>query len=675
MSARHLRRKIGDGLLASAAIESSEEDEVVVSPVKPMNMFDMLGGSDEESQVPEPEPEEDEPSPSSSVPASTKSSANQSKAGSNASKNAKKRNKKKPNKASAAKESDDELDALLATVPQVNVSSDVNAASQRDSKLREILRVNASLLDPDAEMQRLFGADVVPNRGVAQVGPRNNPRGGRHGPGITVRKKTVMIKPRANWPPVGGKNDGLEMVLHETKRGVNYFKMTWDRTYQKAQDSFHRCVETGDPNSLAALMRTHPYHVDTLLQLHDAFQMTEEKDAALDLLERLIYRFESSLHPKFNIFAPDAASSIRFLYQEPENRSFMLGIGSYIQEIGKKGCSQTALEWSKLLLSLDLSDPLGVLLLIDHFALRRREHVWLLEFYHSPLFQEHDLSILPNFVYSIALAAFYHRKNLDSSETSDKDTNQEYSDINPTQLMHNAMAMHPSLFTGLVARLAAGSIRAKGQNVLELPHFANASQNAIPLVNVLCHLYIERNHAMWKDPICIQWLKECAISFSMKLSALESPTEGSTPTNSSASQKPASVASNPADPNDLTPEEWMSKIESYAVLVQALTENPERIHRHVMLCEFNSVIRMLPSEVLREGFHIYRPGELGSPQASSSAAQQAQRPNEQSGAAGQIARILDYLVPFQADTQQVQSLLNLIGYQMGGNDDEPQDDE
>ena len=42
MSARHLRRKIGDDLLASAAIESSEEDEVVVSPVKPMNMFDMV---------------------------------------------------------------------------------------------------------------------------------------------------------------------------------------------------------------------------------------------------------------------------------------------------------------------------------------------------------------------------------------------------------------------------------------------------------------------------------------------------------------------------------------------------------------------------------------------------------------------------------------------------------
>jgi hypothetical protein len=636
-----------------------------------------LGGSDEETADSDPIddslPESSEPSPSSI----TKPSLKGSKPGTKSAKNAKKRQKKKEKKGESSKPTnDDDLDAILASVPQFhnNDAEEDKAADLRRAKMREILRVNSSLLDPDAEMQRLFGSDVVPNRGVAQVGPRfNNQRGGggggggrQGGHGITVRKKTLLIKPRANWPPVGGggKNDGMEMILKETKRGVNYFKYEWDRTYLKAQESFHRCVETGDPNSLAALMRVHPYHTDTLLQLHDAFQMTDEKDAALDLLERMIYRFESSFHSKFDVFSPDAASSIRLLYQEPENRSFMLGILSYIQEIGKKGCSQTALEWTKLLLSLDLSDPLGLLLLVDHFALRRREHAWLLRFYHSPLFEEHDLSILPNFVFSIALSAFYYRRNIESGDkTSEEDQGEEFKDWDPTTLIHNAMAMHPALFVSLCSRLAVGSIRSKGQNVLELPHFANSTTTVLPLVNVLCQLYIERNHAMWKDPACIQWLKDSAISFYNTLTTASSGNASSSNNASNISTTPSSDATTSAG------DELQSKIDSYTVLVEAIMENPARIHRHVMLCEFNSVIRMLPSEVLREGFQIYEQGEIGAPQANNAQQQGQQSPQGAPGAAGQIARILDYLVPFQADAQQVNNLLNLIGYRMGGPDD------
>jgi hypothetical protein len=596
---------------------------------------------------------------------------------------------KSKSRARANKDDDEDLDAILASVPIKIEPVEVDPKAALNARLREILKVNPSQLDPDAEMQRLFGADVVPGRGregggggrrhgaVQQRGGGGRLFNGMPGAGaggINVRKKTYLVRPKAQWPPVGGKTDGLEMVLHETKRGVNYFKFTWDKGYQKAQTQFHACVETGDPNSLASLLRVHPYHIDTLLQLHDAFEMTDEKDSAMDLLERMIYRFESAWHPKFDPLASDAASSIRMLYSEPENRSIMLGILSYIQEIGRKGCSQTALEWTKMLLALDPSDPLGLLFLVDHFALRRREHAWLLRFYHSPLFEEHDLSILPNFVYSIALAAFYHRRNLQdaassassstsaasqgnqgtlgaqSQGSSNSDASKDYDDLDPTDLLHNAMMMHPHIFTTLIARLSAGSIRANGANVLELPHFANASNTTLPIVKVLCALYIERNHAMWKDPACVQWLKDSAISFYKKLNA--------TPT--------ASTSSSTSDPlpATLVSEELQSKIESYLVLVQELeTGNVERIHRHVMLCEYNPVIRMLPSNVLREGFHIYAPGEIGGPPE---AAPEPLAPQQLPGTAGHIARILDYLVPFQADSQQLHNVLNLIGYRMGG---------
>jgi len=652
-----------------------------------------LEGSDEESQA---GVHEEDFSAGAVLPSPDRVSSNsQEKHASKPSKSAKKRQKKKEKKLDALPVSDEDIDGLLASLPKSERDVEAESKLERDSKLREILKLNASLLDPDAEMQRLFGSEVVPNRGNVHNAPMQQHQqraarggGGRPGRTITVRKKTLLIKPRPSWPPVSGKSDGLEMVLQETRKGINYFKFTWSEDYVRAQDKFHRCVETGDPNSLAALMRDHhPYHIDTLLQLHDAFHMTDEKDAAMDLLERIIYRFECGFHPKFDIFAPDASISIRFLYQEPENRSFMLGILSYIQEIGKKGCSQTALEWTKLLLALDPSDPLGLLFLIDHFTLRRREHVWLLRFYHSPLFEEHDLSILPNFVYSIALAAFYHRRNLESGDLSGEEANSEYKDLDPTELLHNAMAMHPALFVALVTRLASGAIRAKGQNVLEvLPHFANANSTVLPIVNVLTQLYIERNHSMWKDPVCVQWLKDSAASFYLKLTGQYVPpsksgsyASSSSSSSSNATQSPAtsatatSVVVESSSPSQIA-EELQSKIDSYAVIVQSITENTTRIHRHVMICEFNSVIRMLPSEVLRNGFHIYAPREVGAPRQNAAA---AAAPQEQPGAAGQIARILDYLVPFQADPQQLRNVLNLIGYQLeeGGDRNDGEEDE
>lgn len=652
-----------------------------------------MEGSDEESQA---GVHEEDFSAGAVLPSPDRVSSNsQEKHASKPSKSAKKRQKKKEKKLDALPVSDEDIDGLLASLPKSERDVEAESKLERDSKLREILKLNASLLDPDAEMQRLFGSEVVPNRGNVHNAPMQQHQqraarggGGRPGRTITVRKKTLLIKPRPSWPPVSGKSDGLEMVLQETRKGINYFKFTWSEDYVRAQDKFHRCVETGDPNSLAALMRDHhPYHIDTLLQLHDAFHMTDEKDAAMDLLERIIYRFECGFHPKFDIFAPDASISIRFLYQEPENRSFMLGILSYIQEIGKKGCSQTALEWTKLLLALDPSDPLGLLFLIDHFTLRRREHVWLLRFYHSPLFEEHDLSILPNFVYSIALAAFYHRRNLESGDLSGEEANSEYKDLDPTELLHNAMAMHPALFVALVTRLASGAIRAKGQNVLEvLPHFANANSTVLPIVNVLTQLYIERNHSMWKDPVCVQWLKDSAASFYLKLTGQYVPpsksgsyASSSSSSSSNATQSPAtsatatSVVVESSSPSQIA-EELQSKIDSYAVIVQSITENTTRIHRHVMICEFNSVIRMLPSEVLRNGFHIYAPREVGAPRQNAAA---AAAPQEQPGAAGQIARILDYLVPFQADPQQLRNVLNLIGYQLeeGGDRNDGEEDE
>lgn len=694
-----------------------------------------MDDDEEDDNDSEPQKQDEEPEvPVSSAKSSGKAKATGQSSG-KASKNAKKKQKKNMKKNAVETASDDDLDAILASVPTTNESEKVEE-NKYEKVLKEILKIEASNLDPAKEMARLFGTGVV-GRGEnggnqdeldARMARRfGGGAAGRGRAGGVVaaklkKKKSLIVKPKPSWPPVGPSgSDGLEMVLKETRQGVKYYKYEWSKEYKMAQKKFHEAVETGDPNALAALLRRFPYHIDTLLQLHDAFQMTEEKDAALELLERILYRFETSWSPSFDVLSSSSGGSSssssthsssstpssshapaasRLPYEYPENRSFHLAILAYLQEVGKKGCSATALEFSKLLLSLDLSDPLGILFLIDHFALRRREHLWLIRFYHSPLFEEHDLSILPNFVYSIALSCFYYKKSLAESASQDGNNTRsadgggddgsagartpsdasslphEFAHLNPEQLLHTAFEMHPSLFVHLAQRLATGLIRSKdGKNVLtDLPHFATAASSTPPMVNILHHLYIERNHALWKDPACITWLKQCASSFYTKLTTSSASAASETPSSSnvpSSSDTPASsdtsVSSDTSASSDIT-----SRIASYQTLVGSLTlENPKRFHRHVMLSDFNAIIRMLPSEVLREGFHIYEAGEVGAPSSTDA-------PSQREGAAANasnLSRLLDYLVPFQADPQQIQNILNLIGYRMGDGNESAEEEE
>lgn len=83
----------------------------------------------------------------------------------------------------------------------------------------------------------------------------------------------------------------------------------------------------------------------------------------------------------------------------------------YIDIVGRKGCSRTALEFCKLLLSIcPYIDPYGALLRLDFYAVRAHEYQLFLEFV-SKLPQElypdepsSTLLILPNILLSTGLA-------------------------------------------------------------------------------------------------------------------------------------------------------------------------------------------------------------------------------------------------------------------------------
>lgn len=95
-------------------------------------------------------------------------------------------------------------------------------------------------------------------------------------------------------------------------------------------------------------------------------------------------------------------------------RSLFVTLFKHLLFVGGRACYRTALEFCKLLLSLDPEgDPIGVILAMDFYALRAKEYNWLLEFA-AEFESTKNLSQLPNFAFSLAIAQFYVLSSTDS---------------------------------------------------------------------------------------------------------------------------------------------------------------------------------------------------------------------------------------------------------------------
>lgn len=87
-------------------------------------------------------------------------------------------------------------------------------------------------------------------------------------------------------------------------------------------------------------------------------------------------------------------------------RALFITLFKHLTFVGQRACYRTALEICRLLLSLDPEeDPLGVILCIDFYALRSVMYEWLICAYEEwePV---RNVSQLPNFAFSVAMAYF-----------------------------------------------------------------------------------------------------------------------------------------------------------------------------------------------------------------------------------------------------------------------------
>lgn len=139
--------------------------------------------------------------------------------------------------------------------------------------------------------------------------------------------------------------------------------------------------------------------------------MSEDHAMASGLIEHAILAYELSFNSMFNL----TTAECRLDYRRQENRGFFIVLFKHTQYLEARACCRTALEVGKLILSFDpLSDPLAMILVLDYYALRAKQYLWLVQ-----LYQEWEnlkkLAQLPNMAYSYALCLFYESAADDTS--------------------------------------------------------------------------------------------------------------------------------------------------------------------------------------------------------------------------------------------------------------------
>ncbi|XP_056876602.1 transcription factor 25 [Takifugu flavidus] len=450
----------------------------------------------------------------------------------------KKKNKKKKTKVmSEAGEAveDENIDVWLENLDRAN-NQRLRNEDFGGVDRRSVLHVEHRNLNPETELKRYFGARAV--QGEQRPRQRN-----RH-----FHRCTWMTNLKDSWPRFS--RQGISMTLLESKNGVQYFTFEHSRDYQQVQFKFLDAVKSMDPNNIVALLQLNPYHIDSLLQLSDVCRIQEDQEMARDLIERALYSFESAFHPLFSL----TSGTCRLDYRRPENRAFYLALYKHMMFLEKRGCPRTALEYCKLILSLDPdSDPLCMLLLIDFLMLRCREYQSLLQLYRD--WEDYrNLSQLPNFSFSAALCHFCLSQQEDGDH-EERNRHRHKAD----QLLQNTLIMFPGV---LMPLLDLCSVQPDARVTTHTYFGPNSQIGQPPALTELTVLYVRRSCSLWKEAAVMLWLEESVREVLHRV-----------------------------DASDPLVEECQSKRK------QRYQSAPRNIHRHVLLSEIKEAVSSLPLEV------------------------------------------------------------------------------
>ncbi|KAJ6686316.1 NULP1-RELATED [Salix purpurea] len=356
------------------------------------------------------------------------------------------------------------------------------------------LQLDPKCLNPENELRRIFGYKVVksfeksnPDSSSRQV------RGGRRG--AHHSRKTILVSPSEHWPRWDG---SLSMEFLETKDGYHHFRYVHSSYYDQAQRAFEAAKAIQDLNGIASILLYHPYHLDSLITMADYFKFVGEHQMSADAIAKSLYALECAWHPTFTPLQANCQLKINHETNKPMFTTFF----THMKNLDRRGCHRSALEVCKLLLSLDLDDPMGGMFCVDYFALRAEMYAWL-EWFSEDCKSDRSLWLFPSFSYSLAICRLY----LEREEPS-KDDDTSVRKSSSADLMKQALMLHPSVLQKLVAKVPL-----KDQawtNILKHAFF-QSEKTGSPSLDHLINIYVERSYIIWRLPDLQKLLRNSAL--------------------------------------------------------------------------------------------------------------------------------------------------------------------
>lgn len=187
----------------------------------------------------------------------------------------------------------------------------------------------------------------------------------------------------------GGRGEGREGGEEEAEDGFDensYFSFEAGAAYESGCTALEAAQAAHDPQLVANLLRSRPFHAGTLLVVFDLCRLTGQHERADDALAAAVGALEAAWHPGFAAAAVAARARLVASSSSPScsssssspscspaalNRLFLLSLFRRAASLSRRSLHGAALETAKLGLSLDpRGDPLGFALCLDYFALR-----------------------------------------------------------------------------------------------------------------------------------------------------------------------------------------------------------------------------------------------------------------------------------------------------------------
>lgn len=322
----------------------------------------------------------------------------------------------------------DEIDLALKelslkSTPQAAVDQDTNTLY--DTQLARLLSIRFHHLKMVNELRAMFGQDTIESvrrqdEAQARDGRRRNRGGrtqnegvdletflkGRPGEKISdvVLRNNPFVQGQKDWPRATA--GGLKMeTLTDARVDPTEYTFSHDRNYQAQEVEFFSLVDMMDPMHIVHFVYAHPYHVNALVQT-SRFAHHQDHNAALarDLCERALFTFGRVTLSSFRKKLERGLARLDF--RRPENRQFWLAGYHYIQSLSRQGTYETALEWSKLYLSLSLHDEYAMMNFVHVLAIQAHEASWFLAFCNSSYFNtdEYDMPMKDYYKQTCVLA-------------------------------------------------------------------------------------------------------------------------------------------------------------------------------------------------------------------------------------------------------------------------------